>query len=63
MGRKEDCLGTRPSLSAFRHLFITPITDGNAWTANELALLLASLIPIPANCSQQTVGSRILSLS
>ncbi len=31
-------MGTRPSLSAFRNPFITPITYGNAWTANELAL-------------------------
>ena len=31
-------MGTRPSLSAFRNPFITPITDSNAWTENELAL-------------------------
>ena len=38
MGRKEDGLGTWPSLSAFRNPFITPIIYGNAWTASELAL-------------------------
>ncbi len=31
-------MGTRPSLSAFRNPLITSITDGNAWTTNELAL-------------------------
>ena len=31
-------MGTRSSLSAFRNPFITPITYGNTWTANELAL-------------------------
>jgi hypothetical protein len=38
MGRKEDRLGARPSLAAFQNPFITPITDGDTWTANELAL-------------------------
>ena len=38
MGRKEDRLGARPSLSTFQNPFIIPITDGDTWTANELAL-------------------------
>ena len=47
-------MGTRPSLSAFRNPFITPITDGNAWTANELAL---------AACIPNADPSRLLSIA
>ena len=31
-------MGARPSLSAFQNPFIAPITDGDTWTVNELAL-------------------------
>jgi hypothetical protein len=54
MGRKEDGLGTRPSLSAFRNPFITPITDSNAWIENELAL---------ADCIANADTSRLLAVA